>query len=121
MEFSSQHRLCSSLLTPQENIDQFGKCLRTHGHDYRAEVTIVGPSVLGRSRVEQLLKSEIHHKFHDRNLNDFWENTTGEILVQKIFDILSEKLHPDRLVRVRLQETPRNHFVAGLTEPNTHF
>ena len=77
VELSALHELKNSNLSDEENKKIFGKCFRTHGHNYFLEVTIEGPinPVLGlccdRDHVQNILNDEVITKFSGKNLNSF--------------------------------------------------
>jgi 6-pyruvoyltetrahydropterin/6-carboxytetrahydropterin synthase len=118
--FSAMHALGSESLSDEENRSIFGKCFRTHGHDYFLEATVKGfidkDSGLSCDRdfLEDVLQKEVVDRFNKTHLNDTFGNTTGENLVRAFFDLLSEKLKPLHLVAVRVQETPKNFFIYGV-------
>jgi 6-pyruvoyltetrahydropterin/6-carboxytetrahydropterin synthase len=122
VQFSAMHQLCNSTISTAENDLIFGKCYRLHGHDYKIEVKVKGEidsstgMICGRDLFEEALNKEVVQKFDKTNLNIFMENTTGELFVQYLFDLLKEKLKPLDVISVRLQETSRNHFTAGSEE-----
>jgi 6-pyruvoyltetrahydropterin/6-carboxytetrahydropterin synthase len=119
VSFSAMHALGSDTLSEEKNREIFGKCFRTHGHDYFLEVTVRGAIdadsglCCDRDFLEDILHREIVDRFHKTHLNDTFGNTTGENLAREFFDLLRKKLKPLHLVSVRVQETPRNFFSYG--------
>jgi 6-pyruvoyltetrahydropterin/6-carboxytetrahydropterin synthase len=116
VKFSALHELSSPELSKEENEEVFGKCFRTHGHDYALEVTVLGEIdplsglICNRDLLQDILDREIVNRFHGTHLNLFFESTTGEELAREFFRVLKEKLTKFNLVSVRLQETPKNFF-----------
>lgn len=114
--FSAMHELSSSALSEKRNIEIFGKCYKTHGHDYYLEVTVRGEidRVSGlccdRDALDDILTAEIVKKFSGAHLNHHFKSTTGEELAREFYELLEQKLKPMELVRVRLQETSKNFF-----------
>ena len=134
-EFSASHRLHSQLLSDEENRETFGKCNNPHGHghNYVLEVMIKGEvhprtGMIAAPRVlDEIVQKQIHARFDHRYLNlDTLEfetlNPTSENFVKVIWDLLEQPLKPITLHRLRLKETPRNHFdyYGESTEVNLH-
>ena len=122
-DFSASHRLHSQLLSEDENHEIFGKCNNPHGHghNYVLEVMVKGEvhpktgMVVAPGFLDEIVQKQIHARFDHRHLNlDTPEfealNPTSENFVKVIWDLLEEPLKPIILHRLRLKETPRNHF-----------
>ena len=122
-EFSASHRLHSQLLSDEENRKIFGKCnnLHGHGHNYVLEVMIKGEvhpktgMVVAPGFLDEIVQKQIHARFDHKHLNldtpDFEVlNPTSENFVEVIWNLLEKPLKPFILHRLRLKETPRNHF-----------
>jgi 6-pyruvoyltetrahydropterin/6-carboxytetrahydropterin synthase len=125
---SAMHDLKSPHLSQAENLKIFGKCCNKHGHDYWLEVTIEGAIdkasglLCDHDAFEDLIQKYFIDAFDKKDLNHFFKNTTGEILVQEFFKLLQEKLKPMVLIGLRLQETPKNFFTFGTQEfMSSHF
>lgn len=118
---SALHELRSPNLSDEENLKVFGKCFRTHGHDYWIEATIKGKIdsssglICDRDYFDNKLVS-FAEKYNKTNLNHFFKSTTGEDLAREFFVILEKELKPLALVWLRLQETPKNFFTFGNRE-----
>lgn len=121
-EFAASHRLHSAQLTPERNIELFGKCNNPngHGHNYILEVTVSGEidSTTGMmvdlgaldSAVHQYVVDRYDHKNLSLDLPEFaGKNPTSEVVALQIFDALLPVV-PAKLERVRLWETARNMF-----------
>ncbi len=119
-DFCASHRLYLPHLSDEENLKLFGKCSNPHGHghNYFLEVTVTGepnPETGMIARIEEIdavVSREILQRYDHKNLNlEVPElkgfNPTTERITQAIFQRLKATL-PAKLVRVRLQETPRN-------------
>ncbi|HLV01187.1 MAG TPA: 6-carboxytetrahydropterin synthase [Acidobacteriota bacterium] len=116
------HSLGSPDLSEEENRTIFGSCSRLHGHDYRIEVTMAGVPdprsglAIHRDRLDEIIQRELLEPLQGHNLNNFFQQTTGEALAVAFFDRLEPHLSQiGTLVRIRVRETPKNLFevVAG--------
>lgn len=121
-EFAAAHRLDAPGLSPEENIELFGKCNNPagHGHNYVLEVTVEGPPdprtgmTVDVGKLDEVVENEVVNRYDHKNLNvDIAEfqgrPTTSEVVVAEIFSRLESKV-PAKLKRVRLFETARNMF-----------
>ena len=119
---SAMHELRSPLLSKEENLRVFGKCLNQHGHDYWLEVTVQGQidsqsgMLCNRDEFEDKLQTFFVLKYDKSDLNHFFKNTTGEVLALEFFNLLKNNLKPMEVIGVRLQETPKNFFSFGTQE-----
>ena len=122
-EFSAAHRLHSQSLSDGENRDIFGKCNNPsgHGHNYVLEVTVRGDVdaktglVAGLNLLDDVVEKQVYARFDYKHLNlDTPEfetlNPTSENFVKVLWDVLEPNLQPVVLHRLRLRETPKNHF-----------
>ncbi len=122
-EFSAAHRLHSHSLSDDENRDIFGKCNNPagHGHNYVLEVTVKGDVdaktglVAGLNLIDDVVEKQVFSRFDYKHLNlDTPEfetlNPTSENFVKVLWDVLEPNLQPVVLHRLRLRETPKNHF-----------
>ncbi len=122
-EFSAAHRLHSHTLSDVENREIFGKCNNPagHGHNYILEVTVKGEVdertglVVGLQLLDEVVEKEVYARFDYKHLNvDTPEfetcNPTSENFVKVLWDVLEPNLRPVVLHRLRLRETPKNHF-----------
>ncbi|MDE0425621.1 MAG: 6-carboxytetrahydropterin synthase [Candidatus Poribacteria bacterium] len=122
-DFSSAHRLHSHVLSDEENRDIFGKCNNPagHGHNYVLEVTVKGDVdprtglVAGLDFLDEVVQKQVYTRFDYKHLNldtpEFEKlNPTSENFVKVIWDVLEPNLRPVALYRLRLRETPKNHF-----------
>ncbi|MDR3690146.1 MAG: 6-carboxytetrahydropterin synthase, partial [Fimbriimonas sp.] len=121
-EFAAAHRLDSPFLTPDENLELFGKCNNPagHGHNYILEVTVSGDPdpatgmLADLALIDRVVNEEVVDRYDHKNLNmDLPEfqgrPTSSEIVTLEIFGRLNGRL-PAKLERVRLFETARNMF-----------
>lgn len=125
--FPAAHVLAHPSLSAAENERTYGKCANPagHGHDYGLEITVSGPvdarsgRVLDRDVLDDLVEERVLSRLGHRLLNDdpaFAEHVpTAENIVLLVHDLLEAPLARSgaRLLRVRLQETRRNHFACG--------
>ena len=122
-EFSASHRLHSPQLSDAENQEIFGKCnnFYGHGHNYALEVTIKGEVdprtglVADLHRLDETIQEQVYGRFDHKHLNldtrEFEElNPTSENFVKVLWEVIEPSLKPIQLHRVRLRETPKNHF-----------
>lgn len=122
-EFSAAHRLHSHALSDAENRAIFGKCNNPagHGHNYVLEVTVKGDVdaktglVAGLNLLDEAVESQVYARFDHRHLNldtPVFEtlNPTSENFVKVLWDVLEPAVAPVVLHRLRLRETPKNHF-----------
>lgn len=122
-EFSAAHRLHSHNLTEHENLEIFGKCNNPagHGHNYTLEVTVKGEVdektglVAAIGLLDDVVENQVFTRFDYKHLNldtvEFKKlNPTSENFVKVLWDVLEPNLRPVILHRLRLRETPRNHF-----------
>jgi 6-pyruvoyltetrahydropterin/6-carboxytetrahydropterin synthase len=127
-EFAASHRLHVPGLTPEQNVEMFGKCNNPagHGHNYVLEVTVEGepdpktgmmaPLEEIDARVNELVVDRYDHRNLNEDLPEFRGRvTTTETVVQEIFDRLDGQL-PAKLRRVRLLETARSIFEVAAPE-----
>jgi 6-pyruvoyltetrahydropterin/6-carboxytetrahydropterin synthase len=114
--FSSLHELKNPAWSDTKNTEVFGKCFRTHGHDYFLEVTVKGKIdqksglCCDRTFLAKILQKEIVDELNGVDLNTIYKSTTGEDLARELFNKLKNRLAPLDLVGVGLQETPKNYF-----------
>jgi 6-pyruvoyltetrahydropterin/6-carboxytetrahydropterin synthase len=122
LHFSAAHRLHREDWTEARNREVFGQCSNPnwHGHNYELDVTVEGPVdgetgyVLDLKTLRDLVESRVIVDVDHRNLNVdvSWlaeVNPTTENLVVAIWRRLEGTMPANvRLVRLVLQETPRN-------------
>jgi 6-pyruvoyltetrahydropterin/6-carboxytetrahydropterin synthase len=119
--FSAAHRLHAPALSAAENQSLYGKCNnpRGHGHRYLTEATIGGSYdersgtlydfVAFRDGIDSALESW-QDKHLDLETEEFLDQpSTGENIVRALWPKVNSRLD-DRLVRLRLWETPNNRF-----------
>ncbi len=123
-EFSASHRLDSSALTPEENLELFGKCNypNGHGHNYILEVTVEGApdaksgQIIDIAELDDIVNREIVDRYDHRHLNYDIPEFEGkipsaEIITKVIWDRLSPYVSTSsKLYRILLRETARNIF-----------
>ena len=122
-EFSASHRLHSPQLSDTENEEIFGKCnnFYGHGHNYVLEVMIKGEvdprtgMIADLDYLDETIQKQVHGRFDHKHLNldapEFEElNPTSENFVKVLWEVIEPSLQPIQLHRLRLRETPKNHF-----------
>ncbi len=121
-EFAAAHRLDSLALSPEQNVELYGKCnnVAGHGHNYLLEVTVTGTPdsntgmLADIGAVDDVVRRVILDRYDHKNLNEDLEEfsglpTTSEVVATQIFSSLESAL-PVKLFRIRLHETARNMF-----------
>jgi 6-pyruvoyltetrahydropterin/6-carboxytetrahydropterin synthase len=120
-EFSAAHCLSRRDLSPEDNLRLYGKCANPngHGHRYAVEATIRGAldarsgTLADLGRFEAALTGALaawDGRHLDRETDDFRDlQSTGENIVLVLWPRLGTVL-PQRLSRLRLQETENNRF-----------
>ncbi len=122
-QFSAAHRLHSARFSLAENARIYGRCNNPngHGHTYRLEVTIRGPVSLATGRIadgerlDEVVRREVVRRFDRKNLDTLiapedGPTSTTEVLAAVLWRILAAALPPERLWRLRVEETPNNFF-----------
>jgi 6-pyruvoyltetrahydropterin/6-carboxytetrahydropterin synthase len=121
-QFAAAHRLHSEHLSPEENRAVYGKCNNPngHGHNYVLLVTVSGTihpqtgMVTDLDALDQLVHETVVARFDHRDLNHdpaFADRTTtGENLVQLIWDLLADRVPAGLLEKVGVIETRDNYF-----------
>jgi 6-pyruvoyltetrahydropterin/6-carboxytetrahydropterin synthase len=124
--FTSAHRLHSEQLSDAENIDVYEKCnnYNGHGHDYTLEVSVQGIPDETTGMIIPL--EEFDHKVQNvinkmdyKHLNyevDFFKQSlsTGEIIIQYLWDGLNKNFKQQELYHLKLWETNNNYFELGV-------
>lgn len=97
-----------------------GLCKRQHGHSYHGEITISGEvneetgMVMDYHTLQDIIVDVLGDYDH-ANLNDYFENPTAEVMVQKLFIefkkaiVLMDLVDSIKLERVSLQETENSN------------
>jgi 6-pyruvoyltetrahydropterin/6-carboxytetrahydropterin synthase len=124
-QFTSAHRLHSEQLSEQENLDVYEKCnnFNGHGHDYMLEVALQGypdatrGMIIALEEFDQKVKSVIgrlDYKHLNFQVEFFKRNlSTGEVIIQYLWDALTLVFPPDMLYHLKLWETNNNYFELG--------
>lgn len=115
--FSAAHRYWRTEWGPEENRNVFGTLTQVHGHNYSLEITIRGVvdertgMLMDLTELKRVVGEIVIRRFDHSDLNEdplFASGTipTTENLARRIWELLSPKLGPERLWRVRLWEDP---------------
>jgi 6-pyruvoyltetrahydropterin/6-carboxytetrahydropterin synthase len=119
---SASHRLHSDALSAEDNKAAYGKCNNTHGHghNYIVEVLVGGAvdpetgMVMNLVDLDEVVRKRVMERFDHTNLNldPLFVNQvpTTENLCRAVFELLSERMEPAKLVQVRVEETENNFF-----------
>lgn len=118
IKFSAAHRLFNPTFTDARNEEIFDKCnnIMGHGHNYTLEVTVAGipdPStgyVIDLKKLKQILQNEIYEHVDHKHLNydvPFLKGIipSAENITVTFWNILSGKISPGKLYRIRLFES----------------
>lgn len=93
-----------------------GACSNLHGHTYKLEVTVTGRRIKDEENpkcgmiidfkdLKKIVKDTVIDKYDHSDLNNFFDNPTAEIMVEKIgIDIMRELPKDVSLVSVKLWE-----------------
>lgn len=87
---------------------------RLHGHGFAVEVTFAG---VHPRQLEREVRRSVLERLHARDLNRFLDPATGEALVEWIHRELALTAAGPHIKAVCLQETDKNRFVSGQSEP----
>ena len=123
--FSACHRLHSTKLTDEENLEIFSKCnnLNGHGHNYVVEVTVKGhlDDATGmvmnitdlKKIIDMFVMRPLDHKHLDKDVPYFFDvvSTTENVAVF-IWRAIKDKLPSNvQLDQVKIWETEKNIVV----------
>lgn len=107
-EFEAAHQL------PDKEI--YGKCRYPHGHRYELLVEVKGDVngdgwVANFSEIKAIVNEKVVSKYDHANLNDFFEISTAENIILKIWKDLSQAFtgKPYSLSKIRLYETSKSY------------
>lgn len=99
--------------------DYEGKCHRLHGHTYHLDVTVLGDveksgpnkgMVIDFSVLKDIVNRCVIDKYDHGYLNDFFENPTAEVMVNKIAEDIEFYLPKTcSLYSVKLWETETSY------------
>ncbi len=120
--FSAAHRLHSERLSEAQNLEVYDKCnnIHGHGHDYIVEISISAEPDRQTGMIIAL--EEFDRKVHNiidqldyRHLNKevpyFKDHlSTGEVIIQYLWDCLTEQFEGYEVSHVKLWETSNNYF-----------
>jgi 6-pyruvoyltetrahydropterin/6-carboxytetrahydropterin synthase len=115
--FSAAHRYWRAEWTAEENARVFGQLTVVHGHNYVLDVTVAGRvdpitgMVMDLAELKRLVSQAVVNRFDHADLNqdELFSGgviPTTENLVRTAWDLLVDKLGPERLHRLRLWEDP---------------
>jgi len=120
--FNAAHRLNNPNWSDEQNQKVFGKCNNPnyHGHNYELIVQVTGEInpdtgyVMDMKVLSDLIKERVLNKFDHKNLNldtpEFSNvNPTAENITVVIFNLLRDKIDPDKKLKIKLYETERNY------------
>ncbi len=120
--FSAAHRLHSDTLSEQDNQRIYDKCNNYygHGHDYFVEITVAGKPdpetgmIISLPKLDQIINDflvTMEHKHLDLEV-PYFKNviSTGENIVQYLWNELDQRIPDQKLFHIRLWETNNNYF-----------
>jgi 6-pyruvoyltetrahydropterin/6-carboxytetrahydropterin synthase len=127
--FPAAHVLAHPELSERENARIYGKCANPggHGHDYGLEITVAGEidpvsgQIFDRDQLDALVGERVLDRFGHALLNGDPAFAARVPTAENIALVAFGELAPAvaavrpgaRLVRVRLEETRKNHFETG--------
>lgn len=123
-DFAASHRVYNPAWDEEKNRQVFGKCSNPagHGHNYELEVTVAGTPdpetgyVIDMTYLKSLIDEKVIQLLDHKNLNVDVPFLQGKIpssenLIVALWQQIQALLPPGvELVRLRLQETPKNCF-----------
>jgi 6-pyruvoyltetrahydropterin/6-carboxytetrahydropterin synthase len=114
--FSAGHRYHVPAWSADENAERFGRLMVPHGHNYTLDVTVRGEidprtgMVIDLGELKRIVQEAVIDRFDHADLNAdplFRDRVpTTENIALAVWELLSPKLGPDRLARVRVWEDP---------------
>ncbi len=124
-EFSSAHRLHTAKLSDEQNLQIYDQCNNPqgHGHDYKLEVSLIGEPdqktgmIFALDQMDSLVREvldRLDHRHLDKEV-DFFKTivSTGEVIIQYLWDELNKIFTVDMLFYLKLWETNNNYFEIG--------
>lgn len=116
--FAAAHHYRRPEWSEEQNRAAFSTAAEAHSHDYRCDVTIMGPidpltgMIMDLGKLDQVLHTEVRQRFHDRDINrdvpefaDGNQVPTCENLARFIFERIQRSLErPVRLWSVVVRE-----------------
>ncbi len=111
------HRHHNPNLSEEENRQLYGKCSKIHGHEYHLEVCVTGHIhsethlVVPRQWMDSWVSHLVIEPLNKTFLNDSIGNTSGEIIAQRFYDILTPRLLKGLELSLCLRETRKNSFI----------
>ena len=122
LTFNAAHRVHNPELSDEENSRIFGKCNNPnwHGHNYRLDVSVIGPIdgrtgyVIDLGALKRIVEEKVVQRIDHRNINlevEFMRgiNPTAENIVVACWRVLQPAVAPGRLARLTLWETDNNY------------
>jgi 6-pyruvoyltetrahydropterin/6-carboxytetrahydropterin synthase len=124
-QFPAAHVLRHPALSDDENERLYGKCANPngHGHDYGLEVTVTGERdpkagwIVAPDALDAIVRERVLDRFDHRLLNEDALFRAHVPTAENIAIVIHRELSASvaaacagRLLRVRVVETPRNHF-----------
>ena len=123
--FSAAHRLNSEILDEKKNVEVYEKCNNPlgHGHNYKLELTVSGTPdsetgmILPPNELDQKVRTlldELNYKHLNNEVPYFKTRiSSGENIVQYLWDQLDERIGKGMLYHLKLWETNNNSFELG--------
>lgn len=119
--YPAVHKLWSDRLSPEANVQTFGKCANPngHGHSYVIELVVGGDDVDASGRVidpaelDRIARTVLAPRFDHADLNTSFGPgfiPTGENLVRRIWELVEPQLPYAMLQEIELEETVKNRF-----------
>jgi len=120
--FSAAHRLHSEKLNEAENLEVYDKCnnLNGHGHDYIVEISISGEpdpqtgmiiALEEFDRKVHMIIDQLDYRHLNKEVPYFKDHlSTGEVIIQYLWDRLTEQFEGYVVSHLKLWETSNNYF-----------
>ena len=110
-------------LSAQANKELYGKCSAIHGHEYQVDVCLKGLlnqeswMLYSHDWLDQLMKKQVLQHLDKTYLNDIVGNTSGELIVNQLQQLLAPHIDADMELSLRVQETRKNSFYTNNLVP----
>lgn len=125
-DFCAAHKTYNCDITNEENLQVFGKCATSHGHNYKLEITFRGAldkthgvllhRTIFNEEMEQIIENVDYTNLNKNNLVKN-VNPTTENLIEIFWNEIESKLQKKglfstgvELFKLKLRETARNYF-----------
>lgn len=109
-------------LTREDNSKLYGKCSNIHGHEYLIEVGLRGhidkesQLLYRRQWLDDILDQNVIQPLDKSFLNQKLGNTSGELIVNKLVEILEPFVPEELILQLCVRETRKNSFYSDSSQ-----